>query len=171
MLVGLYGGKGRHGNGRAGKRALRARSALDRAIVARVTTNLRSCNNLRTGFSHYTWLGPRLTTRWVAACIFCHPGARGGAPFRRGVERDAISGRVVVLCLQYHHASSGKTPLPLRTRGGARGWARTRTTGGDGSLHTAGSYETTLCCSEPAQRHRPHASTWHMTRRPCEQPA
>ena len=67
----------------------RARSALDRAIVARVTTNLRSCNNLRTGFSHYTWLGPRLTTRWVrrappaaaAACIFCHPARAVGHLF------------------------------------------------------------------------------------------
>ena len=77
MLVGLYGGKGRHGNGRAGKRALRARSALDRAIVARVTTNLRSCNNLRIRlFSLYLArsaphhaVGRRAPPAAAAACI------------------------------------------------------------------------------------------------------
>ena len=67
---------------------------------------------------------------------------------------DAFSGRVVALCLQHHHAIYiGKPPLPLRTRGGARGWARTRTAGGDDSLkpqlHLAGSCQTTLSCSEP----------------------
>ena len=54
MLVGLYGGKGRHGNGRAGKRALRARSALDRAIARRSCNNLLSdVTTFASGFSHH----------------------------------------------------------------------------------------------------------------------
>ena len=72
MLVGLYGGKGRHGNGRAGKRALRARSALDRAIVARVRTNLRSCQPSHQAYSLYlarSAVGRRAPPAAAAACI------------------------------------------------------------------------------------------------------